>query len=118
MVLNEKAYESATDGLIYDFCRPLDIINKEVTIDDESDGVVERGTVLDFDKTTKTYKVHEADGVAAGIVAAKTEYTSGDDEVIVPVYVSGNFKTSGCISNVDLDETDKENLRTFGIFLK
>lgn len=116
--LNEKIYEGRSDNLIHDAHRVLDVMNKTVSLTKGTAGKLVRGQILDFDSAQGTYKVHEASGTASGIVASDTLYGADDEKVVVPVYISGDFRASGCVSSVALTETDKENLRMKDIVLK
>ncbi|MFG6330042.1 MAG: hypothetical protein K1W06_11350 [Lachnospiraceae bacterium] len=114
MKLNNEVYKMEKDNLVYDMSHPLDA--KNITIALEGEGVVKRGQVICY--ADGAYTLHSAGGVAAGIVAEDTPYTAEDTEITVPVYISGTFRTSACISGVELTMADIENLRSKGIYLK
>lgn len=117
-VLNQKVCESKNDALIHDAHRVLDVMNKTISLTKGTAGTLVRGQVLDFDAEKGTYKVHATGGTASGIVATDTSYGEEDEKVVAPVYISGDFRASACVSAVELTETDKENLRMKDIVLK
>ena len=116
MQLNKKAYEVGKDNLIYDGSHDTDVKNVEVTVSKEGGGVLLRGQILDF--AEGAYSVHAANGTANAIVAESMEYTEDDETVIVPVYISGTFRQSACLTDAELTVKDVEALRSAGIFLK
>lgn len=56
--------------------------------------------------------------MAVAIIAEDTPYEDGDTEITAAVYISGTFRKSACISSVELETSDIENLRSKGIYLK
>ncbi len=114
--MNKEVYNVEPDGLIYDFCRPVDAININVTLEAGKGGILKRGQLIDF--ADGSYTPHQADGAANCIVSDDTVYTATDNSVVVSVYICGNFRTDRVISDVDLTETDIDNLRIHGILLK
>lgn len=114
MKLNNEVYKMEKDNLVYDMSHPLDA--KNITIALEGEGIVKRGQVIDY--ADGAYTLHAAGGAAVGIVAEDTLYTAEDTEITVPVYISGTFRASACISGVELAVADTENLRSKGIYLK
>lgn len=115
MKLNKEAYEVKRDNLVYDSSHQIDAKNVTVTVP-EGAGVFRRGEILDF-KDGK-YAAHSEGGTASVIVAECASYSENDTEVAVPVYISGAFRQSACITSVELTETDIEALRSKGIYLK
>lgn len=115
MKLNKEAYEVKRDNLIYDSSHKVDAKNVTVTVPKDA-GVFRRGEILDFKEGN--YVAHTADGTASVIVAECTSYSEADTEVAVPVYISGAFTLSACVTSVELTETDIEALRSKGIYLK
>lgn len=116
MLMNKTAYEIEKDRLIYDGSHPITADNVEVTVPTDSVGEFERGQILDF--SDGAYSVHTENGTASVIVAETTSYASDDTTIVVPVYTSGCFRQSACKSDVDLNVTDLETLRSKGIYLK
>lgn len=117
-VLNRHAYSVEKDKLIYDGTYPIDGDAVAVTITADQDGLIRRGTLIDFDEATEEYKIHEAGGTPSRVAAEDTEYTESDTEVIVPTYTGGTFRLSEILSDSELSETDIEILRSVGIHLK
>lgn len=110
-----KAYEVNNDNLVLDGQR-IDVKNMEITISDtETAGVIERGQVID--STSSGYIVHETAGKSNAIVAECVEYEAGETTVVVPCYITGEFRKSEVITDVELDDTDVEALRLAGIIL-
>lgn len=116
MRLNKAAYEVEKDNLVYDGSHPFDGATVKVTVPTESVGIIRRGQVLDF--ADGTYSLHAESGTTSAIVSVSTPYAEDDTEVIVPVYFSGTFRKSACITDVELTVTDVEALRSKGIYLK
>lgn len=114
--LNKEAYEVIKDGLVYDYYRLIDAKNVTVKLSEEKAGVLKRGQLIDFDNGE--YSKHSASGTANCIVAEDTEYTEKDTGVVATVYTSGDFTTAKVISESEITETDKENLRSKNIVLK
>lgn len=114
MKVNNEVYTMEKDSLVYDMSHPRDA--KNITLASSGAGVIKRGQVVDY--ADGAYTLHAEGGVAAGIVAADTAYTAEDTEITVPVYISGTFRASACISGVELTTADTENLRSKGIYLK
>lgn len=114
--LFEKVHEEKKDNLIYDYLRLIDSRAVTLTLTGDTAGTVRRGQVIDFD--AGRYSLHATGGTANCIVAESTEYAKGDTEVVVPVYISGDFRTSAVLSDVELTDTDTESLRGFGVVLK
>lgn len=114
--LNEGS-EMKMDNLVYDYLR---LIDAKVVVLQVSDGpgVLKRGQLVDFDSEQKKYSVHEAGGTANCVVFEDTEYAESDSEIPVTVYISGDFRKSSVITDVELDVADEENLRNAGIVLK
>lgn len=116
MVLNKEAYRHEPDNLIYDSSHGLDASNAVVKLEEGKTGSLKRGQILDF--TTNAFQIHTAEGKASAIVAEDTEYAADDTEITVPIYISGTFRKSACISDVELSAADVEELRYRGIYLK
>ena len=114
MKVNNEVYTLEKDSLVYDTSHPRDA--KNITLASSGAGVIKRGQVVDY--ADGAYTLHTEGGVAAGIVAADTAYTAEDTEITVPVYISGTFRASACISGEGLTTADTENLRSKGIYLK
>ncbi len=115
MILNREIYSMEKDKLVYDLSHPRDAKNVSVTAP-EGEGVIKRGQVIDY--KDGQYAVHVSGGVAVAIVAEDTPYADGDTEITAAVYISGTFRKSACISGVELETSDIENLRSKGIYLK
>ena len=113
--LNQETYEVNKDNLIHDYLRIIDAKNVTVHVE-TGGGTIKRGQIIDFSEGK--FKLHKDGGTANCICAADTTYTADETEVIVSVYISGNYRKAYCISDVDLNETDVENLRSSGIILK
>lgn len=114
-MLNKEAYTMEKDKLVYDLSHPRDAKNVPLTVP-EGGGVIKRGQVIDY--KNGQYAIHSSGGVAAAVVAGDTPYADGDTEITVAVYISGTFRKSACISSVELETSDIENLRSKGIYLK
>lgn len=117
-VLNGPAYGVEKDKLIYDNTYPIDGDVVPVNITADTSGVIERGTVIDFDESNGEYTLHKASGKPSRIVAENTEYEAEDATAVVPTYAGGTFRASEIIADPDLDEADVEELRKVGIHLK
>ncbi len=117
-VLNSPAYAVEKDKLIYDGTYPVDGGAVPVTITADTDGVIKRGSVIDFDEDSEEYSPHKEGGTPSCIVAEDTEYTAEDTAVVVPIYISGTFRTSAIIAEPELGEAGREALRRVGIHLK
>ncbi len=117
-ILNSPAYTVGKDKLIYDGTYPIDGNAIVLTITADADGVIKRGNVIDFDKDSEEYSPHKEGGVPNCIAAENTEYTAEDTVVVVPIYISGTFRTSAIIADPELKEADREALRSVGIHLK
>lgn len=115
-LLNKPAYVVEKDRLIYDALHPIDADTVPLSITPESNGVIERGQLIDCNDGT--YSVHAEKGVASAIVAEDTSYASDDTEITVPVYISGAFRASEVKADSELTEADIETLRGKGIYLK
>lgn len=109
--------EMKMDNLVYDYFRIIDAKVVSVKVP-EGSGVLKRGQILDFNKEEKSYEVHRSAGIANCIVCSDAEYTEEDSTIPVSVYISGDFRKSGIISELELDVSDEENLRSAGIILK
>lgn len=116
--LNKEAYTVEPDHLIYDRYRLIDSWTIPVTVSGVKAGVLKRGQVVDFNAETGIYEPHKSGGAAKCIVARNTAYTEGETEVAALVYISGDFRTSACVSDVELTAGDIEHLRDGGIVLK
>lgn len=116
MMLNKEAYKVTNDNLIYDSSHPLDARNVPVTVQTGTPGTVKRGQVLDFESTG--YKPHAENGTVSAVVAEDTPYTGEDATVAVPVYISGTFRETACITDTALSAQDREEFRSKGIYLK
>ena len=115
-ILNGFLGESEKDRLIYDGSHPVDAVNVRVSVPEDTDGVLKRGQVIDY--ADGAYSVHVASGEVSCIVAEETEYAAGETEVTVPVYISGTYRKSACITDVELTAADLEVFRSKGIYLK
>ena len=115
MMLNREAYTMEKDKLVYDLSHPRDAKNVSITAP-EGEGIIKRGQVIDY--KDGQYAVHASGGVAVAIIAEDTPYEDGDTEITAAVYISGTFRKSACISSVELETSDIENLRSKGIYLK
>lgn len=115
--LNENIGEMKPDDLIYDATHQLDARVVEVEIaSGGKGGTLERGRVLDL--KDGAYAVHAEGGAANVIVAESTEYSGEDDAVSVSAYISGSFRQSALVSDVELVPGDIEKLREVGIIVK
>ena len=112
-----KMDEMKMDNLVYDHFRIIDAKVVSVKVSG-GPGVLKRGQILDFNKQDKSYEVHRSAGIANSIVCSDAEYTEGDSTIPVSVYISGDFRKSETISELELDVSDEENLRSAGIILK
>lgn len=115
MMLNREAYTMEKDKLVYDLSHPRDAKNVSITAP-EGGGIIKRGQVIDY--KDGQYAIHSSGGVAAAIAAEDTPYADGDTEITVAVYISGAFRKPACISSIELETSDIENLRSRGIYLK
>ena len=115
-LMNRDAYSVQPDSLIYDGKNPIDAKNIVVSITAESDGVIERGQIID--ETASTYLLHKAAGTPSCIAACDVEYAADDSEVVVPCYISGNYHANAVIASPELTDADVETLRTKQIILK
>lgn len=115
-LLNKPAYAVGKDKLIYDATHPIDANAVLISVDGETDGVIERGQLIDCNNGT--YSVHAEGGEVSAIVAESTPYTEDDTEVTVPVYISGTFRGSELKADPELTDADTEMLRGKGIYLK
>ncbi len=115
MVLNKEVYVAEKDNLIYDMSHPKDAKLVPVSLP-EGAGEVKRGQVIDY--ADGKYTIHASGGFAAAIAAETIKYAESDTEMPVPVYTSGTFRTSACVSDAELATVDIENLRSKGIYLK
>lgn len=114
--LNKTAYQMEPNQLIYDFLRPIDAKNVIVKITSGKAGVLKRGQVIDFD--SGMYSPHTEGGTASGLVTDDVTYDVTDENVVVSIYITGNFRALKVVTDVSLTETDVDNLRIHGIFLK
>ncbi len=114
--LNKEAYRMEPNSLIYDFHRPIDAKNIVIGLTAGKEGVLKRGQLIDF--ADGTYTLHTEGGVANCLVSDDVSYTAADTEVVASVYISGNFRANKVITDVELTETDADNLRIHGICLK
>ena len=117
-ILNRPAYTVEKDRLIYDGTYPIDGDAVPVTITADTDGVIKRGTIIDFDETTRKYTIHKEGGTPNRIAAEDTEYVASDTVVIVPNYAGGTFRTSEVAADPELTGVDIEALRGVGISTK
>ena len=115
MMLNREAYTMEKDKLVYDLSHPRDAKNVSITAP-EGGGIIKRGQVIDY--KDGRYAIHSSGGVAAAIIAEDTPYEDGDTEITAAVYISGTFRKSACVSGIELETSDIENLRSKGIYLK
>ncbi len=115
MMLNREAYTMEKDKLVYDLSHPRDAKNISLTAP-EGEGIIKRGQVIDY--KDGQYAVHASGGVAVAIVAEDIPYADGDTEITATAYISGTFRKSACISGVELETSDIENLRSKGIYIK
>lgn len=114
--LNKEAYRVEPNNLIYDYLRPIDTKNVVVTLPGKSAGILKRGQVIDFDDGN--YAPHAESGTTNCLVTDDVAYTETDTEIVVSVYINGNYRKSKVITEVELTETDMDNLRIHGIVLK
>lgn len=114
-MLNREAYTMEKDKLVYDLSHPRDAKNISLTAP-EGGGIIKRGQVIDY--KDGQYAVHASGGVAVAIVAEDIPYADGDTEITAAAYISGTFRKSACISGVELETSDIENLRSKGIYIK
>ena len=115
MILNREIYSMEKDKLVYDLSHPRDAKNISLTAP-EGGGIIKRGQVIDY--KDGQYAVHASGGVAVAIVAEDIPYADGDTEITAAAYISGTFRKSACISGVELETSDIENLRSKGIYIK
>lgn len=116
MRLNKETYEVGKDNLVYDGSHPFDGATVKITVPVGSVGTIQRGQVLDF--ADGAYTLHAEGGAVSVIVSVSTPYAADDTEVTVPVYFSGTFRKSACITDSELTITDVETFRSKGIYLK
>lgn len=116
--LNKEAYTVEPDHLIYDHYRLIDSWTIPVMVSGGKAGVLKRGQVIDFNTETEAYEPHKSEGMAKYIVARNTAYIEAETQVPTLVYISGNFRTSACVTDVELTAGDIEHLRDGGIVLK
>lgn len=116
--LNNQAYVIEKDKLIYDGTYPIDGDAVPVVITADTDGVIRRGTIIDFNRESGEYTIHKEGGIPNRIVAEDAEYAAEDTAVVVSTYAGGTFRTSEIIAEPDLGEADIETLRGLGIHLK
>lgn len=114
--LNESS-EMKMDNLIHDYLKLIDAKAIVLTLP-EGAGVLKRGQLVDFDAGSKTYSIHKAGGTANCVLCKDTEYAESDVDIPVSAYISGDFRKSSLITDVELDVVDEENLRSAGIVLK
>lgn len=114
--LNEEVYRMEPNPLIYDFYRPIDAKNVVIKLSGGKTGVLKRGQLIDF--ADDEYTIHAEGGVANCLVSDDVHYTDTDTEMVVSVYISGNFRKNKVITDAELTETDADNLRIHGICLK
>lgn len=115
-LLNKMAYTVEKDRLVCDGKHPIDATAVQVTVESDTDGVLKRGQLLDFEN--EVYSIHAEGGTPSVIVAEDAEYASDDAEVTAAVYVSGTFRAGEIISEPEITVADIENLRSRGIYLK
>lgn len=113
--LISESYEVEKDNLIYDYLRLIDAKNVMVQVP-QGKGTLKRGQLIDFDENK--YQPHKSGGTANCIVAADVSYSDEETEAAVSVYISGDFRTEACITDVSVEDSDIENLRSSGIILK
>lgn len=114
--LNREAYRMEPNPLIYDFYRQIDAKNVVIKLTDAKAGVLKRGQLIDF--ADGEYTPHTEGGAANCLVSDDVSYKETDTEVVVSVYISGNFRANKVITDAVLTETDADNLRIHGICLK
>lgn len=117
-MLNKEAYKVEPDSLIYDRYRLIDSRNVLVKVPEGKAGILKRGQIIDFNENGETYEPHKEAGVANCIVARDTSYAEDETEATVHVYISGDFRQSACVTDVELTCVDLEHLRGSGIVLK
>lgn len=112
-----RAYEIGSDNLILDG-QNIDVKNIEVTVASAA-GTVKRGQVIDRHKAgdTVTYVPHAVAGEANVIVAQDVEHAEGTTKVVVPCYVTGEFRADAVIATPALKADDVEAMRVAGIIL-
>ncbi len=113
-----KAYEIGSDNLVLDG-QNIDVKNIEVFVPSDAAGKVARGQVIDRHKAdgTTTYVTHAVAGEANVIAAQDVEYTSETSKVVVPCYVTGEFRADAVIATPALVADDVEAMRVAGIIL-
>lgn len=113
-----KAYEIGEDNLVLDG-QNIDVKNIEITVSADSAGKIERGQIIDrhTENDETTYVKHAVEGEANVIVAENVEYEAGTQTVVVPCYITGEFRASVVIATPELGDSDKEELRKSGIIL-
>lgn len=114
--LNKEAYNAEPNNLIYDYLHPIDAKNIMVTLPGKAAGVLKRGQVIDFDDGA--YAPHTGSGTANCLITDDVAYTETDTEIVASAYINGNYRKSKVITDVELTETDMDNLRIHGILLK
>lgn len=117
-VLNEPAYVVERDRLIYDGTHPIDGGTVQVPLTTEEDGIIRRGSVIDFEAETGEYTLHKSGGTPNRIVAEDVEYLAADGAVVVSTYTAGTFRANEIIAIPELENADIESLRSAGIHLK
>lgn len=115
-LLSRPAYKVEKDKLIYDAKHPIDVRAIQVSVTPSAPGVLKRGQVIDV--AAGVYSKHAASGEVSAIVQEDVSYAQDDTDLIVPVYISGTFRTSEVIAEPELTEEDIETFRTKGIILK
>jgi len=116
MKLNGEAYRMEKDRLVYDISHTRDAGSLPVAVPEDTAGVIKRGQVLDF--KDGQYALHTSGGTASAIVAEDNAYAADDTIITAAAYISGTFRLSACISDVELTTADLESLRSRGIYLK
>lgn len=116
MQLNKEVYTVNRDNLIYDSSHQIDAKNISIAVQAGTAGNIKRGQIIDF--KDGSYEVHAEGGTVSVIAAETTPYTADDTDISVPVYISGSFRKSECITDVELTEQDVEEFRSKGIYLK
>ena len=115
-LLNKVAYAVMNDKLIYDGIHPIDGGAVEVKTP-EGTGGIKRGQIIDVTADGE-YVLHADKGTPSVIAAENVEYAEDEDTVTVPIYISGTFRKSEVISDVELTAGDLETLRSKSIYLK
>ncbi len=115
-VLNKQVCTVEKDRLIYDSRHPIDATAVQVSVTSGAAGEISRGQLLDC--VDGIYSVHAEGGTASAIAAESVSYEAGDTDITVAVYISGSFRASQIIADPEITDTDRENLRDKGIYLK